>query len=97
MRTRCKYARAAVSCLSLVSENEAAVKGKQNIQLGQWMVTLLAWAWLLSGEGRTGTRYMFPLPSSQPPLLTARASFQKAGAVGKIDVQGAPLFRSGNS
>lgn len=39
MRTRRKYARAAVSCLSLVSENEAAVKGKQNIQLGQWMVT----------------------------------------------------------
>lgn len=41
MRTRCKYARAAVSCLSLVSDNEAAVNGRQNIQLGQWMVLCL--------------------------------------------------------
>lgn len=42
-------------------------------------------------------RYVFPLSGSQPPLLTARASFRKAGAAGKIDTRGARLFRSGNS
>lgn len=39
MRTRCKYAHgAAVSYLPLVSENEGAMKGKQTMQLGEWLV-----------------------------------------------------------